>query len=494
MALPEHHRDADPMVGSTGTSIADTSADAIAAQFANALAEIRLQLTAAMPDHVSAAPPAIAVAFSGGLDSTVLLHLACAYAAAHGIVLHALHVHHGLSPLADAWLAHCRDRAMHHEVRFDIRRIVVAGQAGAGIEGAARIGRYAALGEMCRAHAVPLLLTAHHQDDQAETVLLQLLRGCGVAGLGAMQTHNRAPGLLGDANTCIGRPLLGLPRSALQAYAAARGIVNIEDPSNMDARHARNALRLQVMPVLQSRFPGFAARLARTAGHAQAAQQLLVELAQQDLATCAVDGDIDLQRLREFSAARSDNLLRYWFGSHGLRMPSTAWLHEMRSQVFDAKADARILLGHPDCTIHRYRNRILMRARQPLPDPLHDLEDDRIDFSWDGSACMVFQTFAGRLHFEAAEPGVAAAWLAQQVLTLRWRSGGWRLKLAPNRSTRSLKYHYQAAGVPAWDRTRLPLVTLQQQLLYAAGIGMDCQHFSTAIGPHIALRWQADGG
>lgn len=445
----------------------------------------------AAADTMSSSTPSMAVAYSGGLDSSVLLHLATGFAKTHGIRLFAFHVHHGLSDQADAWLAHCADRAMQSGATFDMRRIEVNG-TGDGIEAAARSGRYAALGEMCRAHGVPLLLTAHHQDDQAETVLLQLLRGSGVAGLSGMDQCNLAPELLGDATLFMARPLLSASRSMLAAFTAAESIPHVDDPSNQDPRYARNALRTHVMPVLEQRFPGFASRFARSAAHAQAAQQLLIELAAEDLQACAEGDTILIDRLRTLSQARSDNLLRYWFGRRGMRMPSTAWLEEMRSQLFSARNDARILVGHADCDIHRHRNRIVMTPRYPLPDPERDPEQDRIGFTWTGQPQIQFAALGGTLHFDAAALGFDAAWLAAQALSLQPRSGGWRLRLAANRPSRSLKYHYQAADVPAWERNRLPLVTVGRSLLYAAGLGMDCTHFSQEDGSRIALRWEFD--
>ncbi len=442
--------------------------------------------------------PAMAVAYSGGLDSGVLLQLAWDYAQPRGIALHALHVHHGLSPHADAWLAHCATTARALGADFDMRRVTVDAAGGDGIEGAARRVRYAALGAMCREHGIPLLLTAHHEDDQAETVLLQLLRGSGIAGLSGMDSANHAPDLLGDATTLMARPILTLGRAMLQEIAGQRQLVHVEDPSNQDPRHARNALRAQVMPVLESHFPGFAGRFARSAQHAQAAQQLLVDLATQDLAECMEQGEIAggsairLDRLREMHVARGDNMLRYWFGSRGMRMPSTAWLGELRSQLLNAKADAQLLVRHADCDLHRHRNRIVMTPRHPLPDPERDVEAEAAAFTWSGQDCLPFADFGGVLHFTPSGQGVDAAWLRGQALKLQSRSGGWRLKLAANRSTRSLKYHYQAADIPAWERSRLPLVVCGKDLLFAAGLGLDCKFLSAAPGPRIALRWQAD--
>lgn len=428
----------------------------------------------------------LAVAYSGGLDSSVLLHLARVFAMDNGLDIIALHVHHGLSEQADEWAMHCAEQASKLGVSFDMRRIKVDAGGGNGVEGAARAGRYAALGDMCRVRRASLLLTAHHQDDQAETVLLQLLRGAGVAGLSGMDDVNPAPDLLGNADLLMGRPMLALSRVALEEFAAARGIVHVDDASNSDPRFARNKLRHLVMPVLQAQFPGFVQRFARTARHARSARQLLIELAQQDFVICAVEDQIDIVKLRALSVARCDNLLRYWFGSRGMRMPSSAWLQEMRGQLFGAKADAQILVSREDCEIHRHRDRIVITPGHAMRDP----DQEPVHFAWDGSQTMDFPGYGGNLKFTRAEQGVDASWLRMQTLTLQWRSGGWRLKLASNRPTRSLKYHYQAAQVPAWDRPRLPLVTVGTRLLYAAGIGMDCHYFGGRQDGGIVLEWE----
>nr|WP_231879292.1 tRNA lysidine(34) synthetase TilS [Collimonas arenae] len=432
--------------------------------------------------------PRLAVAFSGGLDSTVLLHVATRYAATHGITLFAFHVHHGISSNADRWLAHCAEQCAALGVTFDSRQVALRDSDKTGVEEAARIGRYAALGDLCAEHQVPLLLTGHHLDDQAETILLQLLRGSGAAGLSGMDSWNMAPDLLGHAGLLMARPLLKVSRTALESYAVAEKLAYVEDESNHDPRYARNALRQQVMPVLAQYFPGFQERFSRSAGHMQSTQRLLVELAAQDMIVCADGNCIDLERLRQLSAERIDNLLRYWFGLHGLRMPSSAWLSEMRQQLLEAKADAQLCVTHPDCHIRRHRNRVFLTPRD-------DTDRSEIEpqvFRWSGEAEIRFAEFGGVMHFEPAEQGVDAAWLRQQPLQIQYRSGGERIKLAFNRPTKSLKYHYQAFDIPAWERECLPLVSSDKQILFAAGIGFDCHCLATGPGPRIGLRWQAD--
>ena len=317
-----------------------------------------------------------------------------------------------------------------------------------------------------------------------------------------MDGANSAPELLGNPDLVMARPLLPVSRRQLEAYVAKHAIAHIHDESNDDPRFARNALRHQVMPVLAQAFPGFQERFARSAQHAQSAQRLLTELATQDLASC-LDGDcIELAKLRALSADRCYNLLRHWFGTRGLRMPSTAWLVEMLAQLLEARPDAQLLVTHPDCHVRRHRDRLYltpklgdlagMRERDDAGIP--GLEKASQAFTWKGEVSLAFPAYGGVLHFDAVEAGgqgIDLAWLQAQTLTIDFRQGGERLKLALNRPTKSLKYHYQAFDVPAWERERLPLVCAAQQLLYAAGIGLDCHCLSLLDRPRVTLRWQS---
>ncbi|WP_323144251.1 tRNA lysidine(34) synthetase TilS [Massilia phyllosphaerae] len=463
------------------------AAAGISSLFAQALAGLR-------SEYFPSTAPAIAVALSGGLDSMVLLRLAHAYAREHGLSLSAFHVHHGLSPNADAWRAHCAAACAALGIGFDAREVSVE-KGKSGIEAAARKARYAALGTMCRAHGVDLLLTAHHLDDQAETVLLQLLRGSGPAGLSGMDAANRTPALLGDAHLLMARPLLQAARADLEALAKEEGIDWVEDESNSDPRYARNALRHTVMPALGAAFPGFQARVARSSMHAQSALRVLLEVAGQDLERC-LDGDaIDLAQLRALSPDRINNVLRHWFSVRRLAMPSTAWMDEMIGQLFSAREDAQMLVVHPECHVRRHRERLYLVPKLPDLAGMRDPDDEGIidkhaqAFRWAGEASLAFPHYGGILHFDAAETGFDPDWLRAQPLAIDFRNGGERLKLAPNRPSRSLKAHFQAGGVPAWERTRLPIVSSGIDLLYAAGLGMDCHYLQQGAG-RVALRWE----
>lgn len=431
----------------------------------------------------------IAIAYSGGLDSSVLLHLAQRYAANRNIALSAFHVHHGLSVNADQWLSHCEDACTRLGIRFEARHVNLPERRRDGTEQAARLRRYAALGEMCRSYDVPLLLTAHHLDDQAETVLLQLLRGSGVAGLSGMEEAGTAPDLLGDPRTVIGRPLLHATRTELERLATTLGIEHVDDESNRDVRYVRNALRHTVLPLLAERFPGFQQRFARSARHAQAAQRILDDVAAEDLATCQEGECIDLKRLQVLSEDRIDNLLRHWLAQRGARMPSTAWLGEMRAQLLGAKEDAQILVTHADGEIRRHRNRVFFTARKEEPFEERSRQAP-VAFRWNGEQALHFKDFGGVLYFHEAEEGVDADWLRAQDLLLCHRNGGEKLKTAPDRPARSLKHHYQALDIPAWERPYLPLVVTGKRLIYAAGIGMNVRDVPHILGKAISLRWE----
>lgn len=442
----------------------------------------------AIQARVSASVVGIAVAYSGGLDSAALLHLARGYAAARGIPLFAFHIHHGLSPNADDWLRHCEQECNRLGVPFDARRVVLEDCSRDGVEQAARISRYAALGDLCRAHHVPLLLTAHHLDDQAETVLLQLLRGAGVAGLSGMERQNRAPDLLGDPELMIARPLLDLSRFDLKQFVSERGISYVNDESNADSRYARNALRHNVMPALAQYFPGYQRRFARTAQHLRAAQRELSEVAAQDLSTCAIGDGVDIGKMKLLSTERIANLLRFWFAQRGVRMPSTAWLDEMLAQLVEAKDDAQVRVTHADCEIRRHRGIIYLTPR------VNDaaLAGASITFGWNGEDHIHFYELGGTLHFVPAGEGIDPEWLMGQHLQIRFRSGGEKLKLAANRPTRSLKHHYQALDIPAWERLQLPIVFVADRLLFAAGIGMNWGEAPIIQGDAIKLHWEKE--
>ncbi|MFZ6766234.1 tRNA lysidine(34) synthetase TilS [Undibacterium sp. Di26W] len=430
----------------------------------------------------------LAVAFSGGLDSTVLLDLAVRYCRHFGYPLFAFHIHHGLSPNADAWLQHCQLICDGYGVRLLAEKITVLTTSGEGVEASARTGRYRALGQLAQHLQIGLILTAHHQDDQAETLLLQLLRGSGVAGMSGMDECHRAQSLFGTDKLLLARPLLTEKRAALDVYASARSLSHIEDESNTDPRYLRNAIRHQVMPVLENLSAGYSERLARSAIHFQSAQEVLIEVAAQDLAACAIEGGLSLPAMQALSEARRDNLFRYWFAQAGIRMPTTSRLKEMQSQLFTGREDAKITVHHDNRAIHRYQGGVYLEHAHDR-DAVQDLT---LNIEWRGQAAMHFPEFGGTLYFEAGDEGIATAWLQQQTLSLHLRRGGERLKLAENRPTRDMKSHFQSLRIPFWQREKLPYLSVGKDLVFAAGVGMQSRFCTSEAGQCIRLSWAFD--
>ena len=435
-------------------------------------------------------PLRLAVAYSGGLDSAVLLHLCSVYAGEHAFELIAFHVHHGLSPNADHWVLHSQTQCAGLNVAMETAYVQLGSTGEAGVEATARNRRYAALGALCRHHRIDVLLTAHHQDDQAETILLQLLRGSGVAGLGGMQHCHTATDLLGSETLLLARPLLDITRAELERYAKQQGIAHIEDESNRDPRYLRNALRLKIMPLLAEYFPGYQSRFGRAALHVQSNLALIEQLAGEDYLNCLVypdSGLLDALRLQSLPVARIDNVLRFWIAAHRRKMPSTARLAEMRKQLLSARDDAQVCVKHGDMEVHRYRHQLsISSCKTELPGAQQ--------FTWQGESCLAFPAFAGKLNIVAAEPGEAGvqrAWLMAQQLEMRGRRGGERLKLAANRPTRDMKSHYQSFGIPYWQRERLPFIFAGNELLFAAGVGLHGP-FMECGDQCVTLHWQAD--
>lgn len=292
----------------------------------------------------------LAVGFSGGLDSTVLLHVARrATDALEAQPPVAVHVHHGLQEAADRWAAHCGDVARSLGVDFELRRVQVDRSGGRGVEAAARDARMAAFAGT-DADAV---LLAHHRDDQVETVLFNALRGAGLAGLSGMSAARSLP----DGRPLL-RPFLDRPGAELRDYALAQGLFWIEDPSNRDTTLRRNLLRQSVLPLVEGGMPQARAALARLAGHASEAQMLADDLADLDAAANIDDRGLRCSALAELPAHRARNLLRRQLSLAGLRMPDAARLDEMLRQL---TGDGRPAIQHDGHLVMRRQGRLLIR-------------------------------------------------------------------------------------------------------------------------------------
>lgn len=402
------------------------------------------------------------VAYSGGLDSTVLLHMLHAQRVPG---LRAIHIHHGLQADADGWARRARKACRALGVPLSIRRITVEDLCGEGPEAAARRARYAALQAGLRED--DLLVTAHHQDDQAETVLLRALRGSGIAGLAAMAPLQRL-----DRGQ-LWRPLLKTPRAALRAYAERHRLDWIDDPHNADPRYARSWLRQDVVPRLSTHWPQAVDSLARLAEHARDAAALLAERAADDL-VAARDGEAwSIPVLLALSEARRRNALYALWTAQGWRPPATAQLAELEQTVLRARDDAQPLLRHADGEWRRYRDRLYpMAALPPVPRGW--------SCRWPGRGRQVLADGCGVLEAGPRAP--------VRDFELRLLHAGERFQPAGAAHSRSLKNLFQEAAVPPWRRLRTPALCEHGRLLWIGGLGW-AQEAGEAARP---LRWRCD--
>ena len=424
----------------------------------------------------------IAVAYSAGRDSTALLHATVLAAAEQGVQVAALHVHHGLSPLADEWLAHAQAQCVRWAkqglpLHLLTHRLTERPAVGESIEAWARQARYRALRSMAGEAGARIVLLAHHQRDQAETLLLQALRGAGVAGLAGMPREVERDGI-----TWV-RPWLDHPREAIEAYVRRHRLRYVDDDSNNDPRFARNRLRLQVWPALSEAFPQVEASLADAATWAGEAKTCLAELASMDLALVSTEAGLNIKAWCGLSEARQTNALRAWLkAASGRAAPATL----VQRLVHELPGAGPAQWELPGGVLRRHRGRLLFTADVPVAvsdvaqkTSLRILRAGRFTpAGWGG------ELVAKRVK----EGGVPLAWLAH--LELRPREGGEQFQAGLGRPARSLKKQYQAANIPEWERSG-PLVYSGGQLVFVPGLGLDARVLALPGQPQLSLHWRS---
>ena len=421
----------------------------------------------------------VVVGLSGGLDSVVLLH--CLLGLAHELHLEvgALHVHHGLSRNADAWARFCAELCARLAVPFAQANVVVERRSALGLEAAARQARYAVFRQQ-QADAVAL---AHHRDDQAETLLLQLLRGAGVRGMSAMpavRALEPASGLR------LVRPLLHLPRPAIHAYAREHGLSWVEDESNADPRFDRNFLRTRIFPELAARFPGVSDTLGRAAHNLADAAQLVDELAGADARGVLSHDSLRLSALASLSPARARNLLRWFVERQGFPASSRDQLEEGLRQALAARGDARLQVKLGSARLRRHRGRLYLEPAGREPARGWSL-------AWSGERELALPAGLGLIRFEpAVGTGLSLERLHAGEVVVRARTGGERIRVAPSRPSRTLKNLLQESGVPEWQRDRLPLLFVGDSLVWVPGVGEDCRYAAAAGEDAVMVRWECD--
>jgi tRNA(Ile)-lysidine synthase len=413
----------------------------------------------------------VCVALSGGLDSTALL--AALAQLAGDIRLRAVHVNHGLHPNAKRWSTHCRKLARELAVPLKVLTVRVPRERGASLEEAARVARYRCLA--AQLHAGEALLTAHTRDDQLETVLLQLFRGCGLPGLAAMPAV--AP--LGPGT--IVRPLLACSRAELEPWVRRHGLAWIEDDTNLDERFDRNYLRRRVLPAVRERWPGVGAAVARSARHAAEAQGLLTALARADLERASDGPALSVKALRSLPPDRRRNVLRLWIASGGRTLPDARRLEEIAGPLIEARADAHPRVEwalEPTREGARAARVVVMRQADLLSlvehSPVLDGAMRTMQLAWDWRLSSHSALPDGSLLQLTPEPhGPIDLDALPARLVIAWRRGGERLRVRHGGPRRALKSLLQEARVPLAERARLPLIFADGALIAAADLWLD---------------------
>jgi len=389
----------------------------------------------------------------------------------------AVHVHHGLSPHGDEWAQFCARLCRDLGVELTEVRVHVDRHSRLGIEGAAREARYAVFRQQ-RADAVAL---AHHADDQAETLLMQLLRGAGVRGLSAMPALRTLNLVTGSR---LLRPWLALTRDEIRSYAEGAGLTWVEDESNSDEAFDRSFLRSRVLPVLVARYPGLRETLGRTAQNLGDATQLLDDLAGRDAHGALAGDSLAVSALAALSPAGARNLLRWFLETQHLPAPSRDQLDEALRQVLAARADARVRVKIGTAWLRRHRGRLYVEAARREP-----AEGWRV--AWSGQHEVTLPGDLGRLWFESTRgTGLSLARLSSEAVAIAGRKGGERLRPAPNRPSRTLKNLLHEAHVPEWERRRLPLIFVGETLVWVPDVGHDFRFAAAPQESGLLPRWE----
>ncbi len=417
------------------------------------------------------------VAYSGGLDSHVLLHLVSQYGNAYSASLHSIHVNHNFSPSSGDWANHCASVA--GSLGFEHRALEIIEKPGAGesLEAWAREKRYRLMASKMPENAV--LLTAHHLDDQAETLLLQMLRGGGASGLAAMPILNKRYGVL------HGRPLLGFSREEIAEYARSQELCWIEDESNVDTTFDRNFLRHEIFPLLRQRWPALSKTLGRVAEHQAEARQVMEEMGNIDLAYVRdpATGGISIELLEKLPAARQANTVRQWIKSVDLPVPASVHLEKILDEVVKARADGEPLVTWPGCEVRRHDKYLF--AMGPLSE--HDCKQT---IEWPlkekchvGGGRLVATRDKGR--------GIKASSIRDGSLQVRFRQGGEKICLPRQQHAKELKKLFQENSVPSWLRERIPLLYHGDELVCVADIWFAADFLSAAGEDSWSIRWEA---
>ncbi len=394
------------------------------------------------------------LAYSGGVDSQVLLHLL----QSSDLPVYAIYIDHGLQAQSTDWARHCEQQCQQYNIPFQCVAVNAHPEKGESPEAAARTARYQAFAKIIGENSC--LLTAQHLDDQAETVLLQLLRGAGAAGLAAM------PAIIPFAEGWHFRPLLEISQSSILHYARQYQLIWIEDPSNLSQQYDRNFLRLSVIPGIQQRWPALNRTLSQFAEQQAENMRLLEQLAEQDLQTVIQNNKcLHIPGLKQLDSARLRNVLRYWLKCQQSSMPSRAVLQQIISQIQSPSNDTHVLISWANTEVRRFRDGLYcIEKRQHDPSQVLQFDKSRllhID--------SLQQTFSLEKQANAEANTALSNAITEMQLTVRFRQGGEKIQPAGRKGHRDLKSLFQEADIPAWERDRVPLLYADDKLVAVVG-------------------------
>lgn len=412
------------------------------------------------------------VGLSGGLDSVVLLDLLHRIAGHFSWKLAALHIHHGLSPNADSWAEFCVSLCDRYHIPLEVQHVEITPLLAHGVEAAARKLRHQAFA----AQQSDFVVLAHHADDQAETLLLQLLRGAGVRGAAAMPMHASKRG-----KPVYIRPLLETTRAEIMRYAVTQDLRWIDDESNSDAYYPRNFLRHRVLPVLEERFPAYRETLSRSTRHFAEASLLLDELAQDDGSDALAGDRLSLEPLRHMSLPRARNLFRYFLHSRNVSMPQVTRLNETLRQLLEARPDAAVSVQFGEFHVRRYRDQVFV-----IPETEKCEREYRQ--TWNGEGSLPWPPQATQLQFtRVMGAGLSEEKLRGKSVSVRLRGGQETLKPHPRAARRTLTNLLQQHHIPPWQRERMPLLYAGERLVCVVDVAIEADFQAKAGEPGLLV-------
>jgi len=414
---------------------------------------------------VGCKPKIINIALSGGCDSMVLLHALNELRDELNFTIKAIHIHHDISPNADKWQSFCGSECEKFNAIFSVKKINIQTERHLGVEGAARKLRYEALNELRDG----MLATAHHQNDQAETLFLQLIRGSGLKGLASMPHY--------DERRDIWKPLLNVNRETIVGYAKLNHISFVDDESNLDTRFDRNFLRQEIFPLLSDRFPHLVKTLARSVENIAEGLNLTEAVAKEDAKSFFSE---DLSRLsmsivKELPKDRIINLIRWWLDKNYLKMPSKKTTDELYEQIIKIKKDNSLSIKISEkITVREFQGDLWLVEVDSIFEPY--------EIIWRGEDKILLPDQSQLLFHRVKGAGFSLTKLGVNVLRIQSRQGGERFKPNLNQPSRTLKYLLQKSKIPPWQRNQIPLIFSEDQLVAVPNFGI---HYEFQAEPDI---------